>query len=139
MKEYLHLFAEIKEEHRGHNVICINETNELRICFWIKEKSENFELEDWDDYDPKYYPHTTMDNEKGECWYNEGWYFLEYSPDYEVWTHFAPTHVLDLSKLTTKERAIEAINATEKIVDAWHEVADTCGITERINALKAAL
>lgn len=62
-----HVIAE-KKTHDGKTY------KSKRVAYYFPERFKSVEFEDWDDYDPKDFPYTTQDEEKGVVWLKAGWY-----------------------------------------------------------------
>lgn len=62
-----HVIAE-KKTHDGKTY------KSKRVAYYFPECFKSVEFEDWDDYDPKDFPYTTQDEEKGVVWLKAGWY-----------------------------------------------------------------
>ncbi|SKA30190.1 hypothetical protein SAMN04488128_103236 [Chitinophaga eiseniae] len=54
-------------------VLCLNGKHRV-ICYYFPEHFKTVEWEDWDDYNPEWFPYTEEDAEKGVVWLRPGFY-----------------------------------------------------------------
>lgn len=134
MKEYLHLFEDVKnalpEEHSDKTIIDINHVEGRAFyvseVYWIGTREF---FPSWVQEDP----------ESEQCYLEKGWYYCV-QDDGE--TQYYPIEVLywlNLDDLTTKKKAIEALENLELNEDSFRTIPSAdCVITDQAKYIFAS-